>query len=78
MCDLWRVEPASVPLFAGLRHIEEDVILKVSSYMLDVYNDAQRGTISAWSWPFWVLTRFKADEVKIDSFTPFVPITNQI
>ena len=61
--DVWRVEPTSVPLFAGLRRMEEDVFLKISSYMLDVSNDAQRGTISAWSWPSRVLTRFKADEV---------------
>ena len=40
--DMWRVEPTSVPLFAGLRRMEEYVFLKISSYMLDVYNDAQR------------------------------------
>ena len=25
---MWRVEPTTVPLFAGLRHMEEDVFLK--------------------------------------------------
>ena len=34
--------------------------------MLDIDNDAQRRTIFAWSLPSRVLTRFKADEVKID------------
>ena len=76
--DMWRVEPTTVPLFAGLRHMKEDAFLKICSYMLDVYNDAQRGTIFAWSWPSHVLTRFKADEVKIDNFTPFIPTANQI
>ena len=76
--DMWRVERTTVPLFAGLRHMEEDVFLKICSCMLYVYNDAQRGTISAWSWPSRVLTRFKADEVKIDNFTPFIQTANQI
>ena len=40
--DMWRVEPTSVPLFAGLRCMEEVVFLKISSYMLDVHTDAQR------------------------------------
>ena len=46
--------------------------------MLDVYNDAKRGTLSAWSWPSRVLTRLKAEEVKIDSFVPFVPTASQV
>lgn len=50
-CDLWSSEPMSVPLLAGLRCMETDMFLKVSAYVLDVYNDAQRGTLSAWSWP---------------------------
>ena len=58
--------------------MEADLFLKVSAYVLDVYNDAQRGTLSAWSWPSRVLTRLKADGVKIDSFSPFVPSPNQI
>ena len=77
-CDLWSSEPISVPLLAGLRRMEADLFLKVSAYVLDVYNDAQRGTLSAWSWPSRVLTRLKADGVKIDSFSPFVPSPNQI
>ena len=44
-------DPLSVPLVAGLRHMEEDLFHKVGSFMLDVYNDVQRGTLSAWSWP---------------------------
>ena len=77
-CDMWSIEPTSVPLLVGLKRMEADLFLKVSAYMLDAYNDAQRGTISAWSWPSRVLTRLKADEVRIDSFTPFVPTADQI
>ena len=29
---------------------------KISLFMLDVYNDGQRDTLSAWSWPSRVLT----------------------
>ena len=46
-CDLWSSEPMSVPLLAGLRFMETDMFLKVSAYVLDVYNGAQRGTLSA-------------------------------
>ena len=56
-CDMQSTEPTSVPLLAGLRHMEADMFLKISAYMLGVYNDAQRGTISAWSWPFCVITK---------------------
>ena len=76
--DLWSSELTSIPLLAGIRRMETDVFLKVSAYMLDVYNDAQRRTLSAWSWPSRVLTRLKADEVKIDNFSSFVPSSNQI
>ena len=60
-CELWHSESTAVPLLAGLRRMETDLFLKVSAYVLDVYNDAQRGTLSAWSWPSRVLTRLKAD-----------------
>ena len=46
--------------------------------MLDVYNDTQRGTLSAWSWPSSVLTRLMAADLKMDSFTPFIPNGNHI
>jgi len=46
--------------------------------MLDVYNDAKRGTLFAWGWPSQVLTRLKAEEVKTDSFVPFVSIASQV
>ena len=72
-CDLWSSKPMSVRLLAGLRRMETDMFLKVSAYVFDVYNDVQRGTLSAWSWPSRVLTRLKADEAKINSFSPFVP-----
>ena len=49
--ELRKSDPLSVPLIAGLRHMEEDLFHKVGSFILDVYNDAQRGTLSAWSWP---------------------------
>ena len=49
--ELRKSDPLSVPLIAGLRHMEEDIFHKIGSFMLDVYNDAQRGTLSAWSWP---------------------------
>ena len=76
--ELIEVEPMSVPLLAGLRHMKEDLFHKVSSCMLDVYNDTQRGTLSAWSWPSRVLTRLMAADLKMDSFTPFIPNGNQI
>jgi len=47
--EMWNDEPMSVPLYAGLRHMEEEVFGRVSACMLDVYNDAKRGTLSAWS-----------------------------
>lgn len=73
-----KTDPLSVPLLAGMRHMEGDLFQKIGAYMLDVYNDAKRGTLSAWSWPSRVLTRYMADELKIDSFVPFVPTANQI
>ena len=76
--EIRKTDPLSVPLFAGIRHMEEELFKKVGAYMLDVYNDAQRGTLSAWSWPSRVLTRCMADEVKIDSFHPFIPTANQV
>ena len=48
--ELRKSDSLFVPLTACLRHME-DSSYKVSSFMLDVYNDAQRGTLSAWSWP---------------------------
>ena len=68
--ELWKSDPLSVPLIAGLRHME-DLFHKVGSFILDVYYDAQRGTLSAGSWPSWVLVRYMADELKIDKFEPF-------
>jgi len=35
------LEPTSVPLLAGLRHMEESLFLNLSVYILNVYNDAQ-------------------------------------
>jgi len=49
------------------------LVLKVSAHVLDVHNDAQRGTLSTWSWLSCVLTKLKANEVKNESFTLFVP-----
>ena len=46
-CDMWSTEHTSVPLLAGVRHTEADMFLKVSAYMLDICNDAQRETMSA-------------------------------
>ena len=76
--EMRKSDPLSVPLFASLRHMEDDLFHKVGSFMLDVYNDAQRGTLSAWSWPSRVLTRCMANDVKIDVFEPFIPTANQI
>ena len=69
-------DPLSVPLIAGIRYIE--LFKKIGTYMLEVSNDGQRGTLSAWSWPSRVLTRYMADEVKINSFEQFIPTSNQI
>ena len=51
---------------------------KVCVFMLDVYNDAQRYSFSAWSWPSKILTRLKAEEVTINEFVPFSPTSEQI
>ena len=42
--------------FRTKEHGEKNMFEKVSVFMLDVYNDAQRGTVSAWKWPFRILT----------------------
>ena len=49
--ELADVDPMSVPIISGLRNMEKSTFEKVSMSMLDVYNDTQRGTLSAWSWP---------------------------
>ena len=67
------MELTTVPLLVRLRHMEESLFLKVSAHVSDVYNDAQRGTLSTWSWLSCVLTKLKANEVKNESFTLFVP-----
>ena len=46
--------------------------------MLEVYNDAQRGTLSALSWLSRVLTWLISDEVKIDSFDSFFPTASHV
>ena len=38
-------DPLSVPLFAAMRRMELGLFKKIGAYMLDVYNDAQRGTL---------------------------------
>ena len=74
--DLQKSDRLSVPIFAAMRHKKEGLFMKIGAYRLDVYNDAKRGTLSAWSWPSRVLTRYMANEVKIGSFNAFIP--NQI
>ena len=58
--------------------MEKSTFEKVSMFMLDVYNDAQRDTLSAWSWPSRILTQLKAEEVKIDESVLFSPTSEQI
>ena len=76
--ELADVNPMSSPIISGLRNMEKSMFKKISLFMLDVYNDAQRGTLSAWSWPSRVLTRLKAENMKIDEFSPFSPTSEQI
>ena len=58
--------------------MEKSTFEMVSVFMLDVYNDTQRGTLSAWSWPSRILTRLKAEKLKIDEFVLFSPTSEQI
>jgi hypothetical protein len=52
----------------------EQFCAQITTHMLDVYNDAKRGTLSAWSWPSKLLTRFVASRQSIHNvFEPYEP-----
>ena len=65
---LWNENRTSHPLAADILNMDNELFAKVSSDMLDVYNDAKRGTLSAWSWSSHVLIQYKAYSVVIDNF----------
>ena len=60
--ELADVDPMPVPIISRLRNMEKSTFEKVSVFMLDVYNDTQRGTLSAWTWLSRILTQLKAED----------------
>lgn len=55
------------------------LFLKLTAHMFDVYNDAKRGTLSAWSWPSRYLTRCAASRVSVsEAFQPYEPKADEI
>lgn len=47
---------------------------KISEFLCTVYNDAKRGTHSAWSWPSNDIANLKRNKLNIlDKFVPFFP-----
>ena len=66
---LWNENHSNHPLATGIMNMDKELFAKVSSHMLDVYNNAKKGTLSAWSWSSHALTQYKASSVVIDNFT---------
>ena len=57
----------------------QQLFVKLTAHMFDVYNDAKRGTLSAWSWPSRYLTRFAASRVSVsEAFQPYEPKADEI
>ena len=56
---LWNENRTSHPLATGILNMDNELFTKVFSHMLDIYNDAKKGTLSAWSWSSHVLTQYK-------------------
>jgi len=47
---------------------------KISEFLCTVYNDAKRGTSSAWSWPSNEVAHLKRNSLNIfNEFVPFIP-----
>lgn len=43
----------------------EKLALKIRKCMIDVFNDAKRGTLSAWSWPSREVVQIKKSQLNL-------------
>lgn len=60
---LYKANSTEHPMTSTVSTANQQLFLKLTAHMFDVYNDAKRGTLSAWSWPSRYLTRFAASRV---------------
>ena len=61
-------------MISAANKANKQLFAQITTHMLDVYNDAKRGTLSAWSWPSRFLTRFVASRQSIhNAFEPYEP-----
>ena len=77
--ELYKAGSVVYPMINAITKANEQLYTHVLTQMFDVYNDAKRGTLSAWSWPSGFLTRFAATRPGTnDKFEPYEPKVDEV
>ena len=76
---LYKANSTEHPMTSAVSTANQQLFLKLTAHMFYVYNDAKRGTLSAWSWPSKYITRFAASRVSVsEAFQPYEPKADEI
>ena len=73
--ELFQQHSAVHPMLKCIADMDKEVRQKAIKCLYDVYNDAKRGTLSAWSWPSRVMAEYAAKHFDFENTGDHIPFS---